>query len=150
MVESRAESTPLGVVEQQNILEKNTRSDRFAQLWRPLLAEVSFTFCTFITCGRKEEVVSSVIRGRGRGGACWGSSGGLLSPAPPLLSSSPTRCLCRSLYGALKFLIKASNRGGDKQNSNFAFGSSKCQHLRVQRFLPRDSVRLDAGLRRRT
>lgn len=52
--------------------------------------------------------MSSVIRGRDRGGARWGSSGGLLSPAPPLLTSSPTRCLCRSLYGALKFLMKAS------------------------------------------
>lgn len=116
MVESRAESTPLGVVEEQNILERNTRSDRSAQLWRPLLVECLFTLCASITCGRKEDVVSSAMRGRASGAERWCSSGGLLSPAPPPLSSSPTRCLCRRLYGALKFLIKASNRR-DKMHS---------------------------------
>ena len=50
--------------------------------------------------GKKEEVVSSVMRGRGA--ECWCSS------APPFLSSSPTKCLCKRLYGALKFLMKAS------------------------------------------
>lgn len=54
--------------------------------------------------------MSSAMRGRGSGAKAWWSSGGLLSPAPLLLSSSPTRCLCRRLYGALKFLMKASNR----------------------------------------
>ena len=92
--------------------------------------------------------MSSVIRGCDSGGKWCCSSRGLLSPAPPLLSSSPTRCLCRRLYGALKFLMKASNRVGEELNSKFAFGCSTCLRLRVQGmlFLPRDSVRVDNGL----
>ncbi len=62
-----------------------------------------------MTKGRKEEVVSSVMRGSGC--ECWCLSGCLVPPAPPFLSSSPTKCLCKRLYGALKFLMKASLTG---------------------------------------
>lgn len=72
--------------------------------WRGFL-----TFWRSMTQGRKEEVVSSVMRGRG--GECWCSSGCLVSPAHFFPSSSPTKCLGKRLYGALKFLMKASFMG---------------------------------------
>ena len=68
--------------------------------------ESFLTFWTSMTEGRKEAVFSSVMSGRGD--ECWCWSGCLVSPSPSFRSSSPTRCLWRRLYGALKFLMKAS------------------------------------------
>lgn len=75
--------------------------------------ESFLTFWTSMTEGRKEAVFSSVMRGRGD--ECWCLSGCPVSPSPSFRSSSPTRCLWRRLYGALKFLMKASLMGRCKQ-----------------------------------
>lgn len=79
-------------------------------------AASSLTFSTSMTKGRKEEVVSSVIRRRG--GDCWCSFGRLPSSPSTFLFSSPTKYLCKTLYGALKFLMKASETNTDTHHEN--------------------------------
>lgn len=69
------------------------------------------TFWTSMTKGRKEEVVSSVIRGGATN--CWCTFACLASSTPGFLSSSSTRCRCRRLYGVLKFLMNASVVGNN-------------------------------------
>lgn len=69
------------------------------------------TFLGSMMEGRKEDVVSSVMRRRGE--EFWYSSACLA-----FLFSSPTKCLCKWLYGALKFLMKASFKVTQQQNYN--------------------------------
>lgn len=66
------------------------------------------TFWRSMTHGRKEEVVSSTMRP-------WGC---FVPPASSFPSFSPTKCLCKRLYGVLKFLMKASFKGYTQNKSS--------------------------------